>query len=89
MVPTVSGDTNTPITNWTSEEIDEFKKGYSIENIQKRMYVPMKCKYDVKERKYRYYFSGSEYNNSSFVKNDSRKIVFNLFELKLKNDENN
>jgi hypothetical protein len=89
IIPTTE-DNNTfsTITGWTDSEIADFKKGYSIQGIQDRLYMPMYCKYDISSKKYRYYLHGTNYHNSYFIDSEKKKLKFNLFELKIKNEDN-
>lgn len=88
LVPTDSGHTNDDgyveydMLDITDKEQREwFKKGYPLDEIYERLYTKIKVKYDEKLKKYVYCLPNFMRNP-----NNPNKVVFNLYELKIKDE---
>lgn len=78
MVLPTNNTYGTAISNWYNREMEEFKKGYSLAGIQRRLYVKLDCEYSEKYQKY-IYTPSKEVTDAILEGND---LVYNLFELK-------
>lgn len=65
-------------------DIAELKKGVALTDLYNNMYIPIKVKYDINTRKY-YYYLPDEYVENDKMNVDKRIMMFNLFELKIRN----
>lgn len=83
MVLPTNDTAGTAISNWSEEELEEFKKGYSLAGIQRRLYVKLNCEYSEKYQKY-IYTPSEESINAILEGND---LVYNLFELKTRHPD--
>lgn len=84
LIPTSDMDENGDydIFDLTQEGDRElFKDGYPLNEICDRLYIKLKVKYDINTKRYVYYLPKYMYNP-----NDSNKVVFNLYELKIKDE---
>ena len=83
IIPTVkNGDGYDAISDWSEVEFNEFKKGYDLNSVFERMYVPIQIKYDRELKKFVYSISDTHHFSSSIQNGDA--WTFNLFELKVK-----
>ena len=71
-----------PITNWT-DRLDDFKKGYDLDSVLQRMYIPLTIQYSPSLKKYVYYFQNGYPGYGSAIVSGNN-LTFNLFELKIK-----
>ena len=85
VVPT--GEQNNAITRdeWP-DSLDTFKKGYDLNSVFDRMYVPIVIEYSRSMRKFVYHISDDNKYLDAILKEDEGRWVFNLFELKVKTD---
>lgn len=70
------------IKNWDYTKLENFKKGYNLDEIYDRLYIPVKISYSKKLRKFVYTIANE--NNHLAAAKDGNKLRFNLFELKVK-----
>lgn len=68
------------------KDVEELKSGVSLEDAHRMSYIPLNAVYDSINRKYSYYFDKSWVNPKDIEKNED-KIIFNLFEMKIKNED--
>jgi hypothetical protein len=80
IIPT--DENNKAISNWTQSNLDKFKEGYALNDIYRRLYVPIEISYNNDLRRFVYNISDDNNYAKAIVNGD--KLVFNLFELKTK-----
>lgn len=83
-VPVSQTDYVGPLYLDNYSDIAELKKGVALTDLYDNMYIPIKVKYDINTRKY-YYYLPSEYVENDKMGVDNRIMMFNLFELKIRN----
>lgn len=69
------------------DDVREMKDGIPLNKVYDNLYIPVKVIYSEKDNKYWYYLP-SEYvenNDLSLTEEYDKKMIFNLFELKIKN----
>lgn len=63
-------------------DLDDFKKGYPLNELYEHMFIPIKVVYDDDNKRYSYYLPNGLTKNS-----DKEKVMkFNLYELKIKDE---
>ena len=63
-------------------DLDDFKKGYPLNELYEHMFIPIKVVYDDDNKRYSYYLPNGLAKNS-----DREKVMkFNLYELKIKDE---
>ena len=71
----------------SGDNLEDFKKGYSLKELYKHMFTPIKVVYDDTNKRYSYYLP------EGLVQHTDKGIMkFNLYEIKIKDeseDENN
>lgn len=67
-----------------SVDLDDFKKGYPLQEYYQRLFIEIKIRYDKKKKRFSYYLPNwlTEFNE------DKNIMKFNLYEIKI-NDETN
>jgi hypothetical protein len=83
--PTASYDNETPLYLSNPDDLLELKDGISMEDLYNHIYIPIKVIYDEVSKKYYYYLPDSLIVNNQLGVEDNSIMMFNLFELKLKN----
>lgn len=83
-VPVSQTDYVGPLYLDNYSDIAELKKGVALTDLYDNMYIPIKVKYDINTRKY-YYYLPDEYVENDRMDVDKRIMMFNLFELKIRN----
>jgi hypothetical protein len=77
-----SGDDKTMLDFSNSDTRNEFKKGYSLEELYDHLFIEVKCKYNKEKRCFMYYLP-----TWLTTHNEEKNIMkFNLYEVKIKND---
>jgi len=85
-IPTVDeGNITRPCIITSGADRDVMKRGISIDEIGKRLYIPVKLIYDIKNNRYVYYLPDN-YRENIVTGVDDNIMEFNLFELKLQNE---
>ena len=72
------------IKNWDINNLSTFKKGYSLDEVYDRLYIPIEISYSKELRKFVYTISN--YNGFLDAMRDGNTLKFNLFELKVKSN---
>lgn len=72
------------IKNWDTNNLSTFKKGYSLDEVYDRLYIPIEISYSKELRKFVYTISN--YNGFLDAMRDGNTLKFNLFELKVKSN---
>jgi len=67
------------ITN--KDDREEFKKGYPMDELYSKLYIPIKVKFDDEKKKFVYCFPEYMMNPS-----EPHRVVFNLYEPKIKDE---
>lgn len=73
------------------EDVEQMKRGISLKNAYESLYIPIRVKYSQKDNNFFYYLP-DEFVENGYLGEDNSKMIFNLFEVKLKNEsyyENN
>lgn len=72
------------IKRWDIDNLSMFKKGYSLDEVYDRLYIPIEISYSKELRKFVYTIS----NDNGFLDamRDDNTLKFNLFELKVKSN---
>lgn len=83
--PTASYDNETPLYLSNPDDLLELKEGISMGDLYNHLYIPVKVIYDEDSKKYYYYLPDSLIVNNYLGVEDNSIMLFNLFELKLKN----
>lgn len=65
--------------------VDEFKDGFPLKDIYYQQYIELKLIYDKVKQKYCYYVDDKD-NNANEKYYQDKKLVFNLWEIKIKDD---
>ncbi len=79
-MPTQGSGTTKELYNFYGK-IDDFCKGIPLSGLYESMFIELKCRYDINEKKYIYYLP------SSYVKHDvNEKMRFNLYEIKIRDE---
>ena len=79
---TVSGSSYDAISEWTEDKYKDFKRGYDLNSVFKRLYIPIQIEYSKQLKKFVYSISDTN-NYLNAIKKDNT-WQFNLFELKIK-----
>ncbi len=75
----------TPLYLDNDDDVNLLKKGVSVKEAARQMYIPIRLKYDIDNKKYVYYLPDNyRENERTFVENNV--MEFNLFELKIRNE---
>lgn len=72
------------IDKWDYNKLEAFKKGYALNEIYDRLYVPIKISYSKDLRKFVYMISDENKYDKAIKVEGENKLRFNLFELKTK-----
>lgn len=67
------------------DDVYEMKKGVSIQEAARQMFIPINIKYDIENKKFVYYLPDN-YRENMITNVDDNIMEFNLFELKIKNE---
>lgn len=82
-----SSDTGSILYLNNFDDVREMKEGVPLDKLYDNLYIPIHVVYSEKDKKYWYYLP-SEYvenNNLGLTNDNDNKMIFNLFELKIKN----
>lgn len=82
VIPTVSGSSYDAISEWTEDKYKDFKRGYDLNSVFRRLYIPIQIEYSKELKKFVYSISNTN-NYLNAIKKDNT-WQFNLFELKIK-----
>ena len=87
IMPMKYEDNNVPRPYFLSnaDDVDEMKKGVSIQDVAKQLFIPINIKYDIENKKFVYYLPDN-YRENMITNVDDSIMEFNLFELKIKNE---
>lgn len=68
-------------------DINEMKEGIPLNKVYDNLYIPIKVIYSESDNKYWYYLPSEYIENSTlgFGEENDNKMIFNLFELKIRN----
>lgn len=71
------------------KSISEFIEGFPLSEIYRQMFIELNVIYDAVNQRYVYYLP-EKLNEQMFKMKDTedKKMVFNLFEIKIKNEDN-
>lgn len=76
---------NKTIKEFTTTKLNELKEGVSLANVLNAVYIPITLEYDKTINQYKYYFNEDD---CTITQNNENEIIFNLFEIKLKDESN-
>lgn len=68
------------------DDLNELKEGVRINEIHKHSYIPLTAVYDIKQKRYSYYID-TNYISPETISSNNGHLQFNLFEMKIKNEE--
>ena len=68
------------------DDLNELKEGVKINEIHKHSYIPLTAVYDIKQKRYSYYID-TNYISPETISSNNGHLQFNLFEMKIKNEE--
>ena len=67
-------------------DLNELKSGVSLKDVYKQTYIPLTAVYDNINKRYSYYVN-TNYISPEVIKSKGDKLQFNLFEMKIKNED--
>ena len=68
------------------KDLSELKNGVSLKDVYKQTYIPLTAVYDNINKRYSYYVD-TNYISPEAIKSKGDKLQFNLFEMKIKNED--
>ena len=75
----------TPLYVDNEDDVKIMKNGVSIKEAARQMYIPIRLKYDINNKKYVYYLPDN-YRENERTKVENNVMELNLFELKIRNE---
>jgi len=83
MLPHAKDGDKTVPWYYSSENVENLKKGVSLQDVFDYVYIPINIEYDLEKDKYIYYLSEDV---ATF--DEDNNLIFNLFEIKMKDESN-
>ena len=78
-------DVPNPLYLDSEDDVKLLKKGVLIKEAARQIYIPIRLKYDINNKKYVYYLPDN-YRENDKTKVENNVMEFNLFELKIRNE---
>lgn len=85
ILPTSLNNNEAPLYLTNPDDLFELKQGIPLTDLYDHLYIPIKVIYDENTKRYYYYLPDNFISNESLGEDDKSIMMFNLFELKLKN----
>lgn len=82
IIPNIDGN---PVYLENLNDVKKMKEGIAMTDVYDNMYIPLKVKYSLNDKKFFYYLPDEYVENHALGVSDNTIMMFNLFELKIKN----